>query len=621
MYKVSVPFMLKQLNVYGVDTFINQLRRVNADIVFLALDSYEQDNEKSQKVFVDLKNYVPIIQKEGFKVGVWIWTFMFTGENHFTHITSLNGRASQTQICPSDENFCEFAEKYIQKIAESHPDIILFDDDYRYGFIDCGLGCGCINHRKFMSELLGEEVSIEGLSEKVWGGKGNKYRTAWLKANGHFFRKFAQGIREAVDEVDANIRIGLCACMTTWDFDGVSACELSHILAGKTKPFLRLIGAPYWATNRNWGNRLQDVIELERMERSWCDDDIEIFSEGDAYPRPRFTCSANMLEGFDMALRAAGVTDGIHKYMLDYYADPNYETGYIEKYLKNQAIYSEIEKGFNDKTSVGVRVYEFMNKFESMDVPDYHDGKDSVQMLFFSPAARLLATQTIPTVYEGTGTCGIAFGENAKYLDDAALNNGLIIDITAAAILEEKGVDVGLVKKLARLNAEKEYFSSEKRYVDVFHCPFNEIAVKDGVEIVSEFISGGKSYIASYTYRNTKGQRFLVFAFDGYNMSEHAFKQYVRGRQIDGFISELGKQLPAKMPGNPDCYMLCKENVKGKAVWIGNFFSDECLNTTVVLDKQYGNIKFINCDGTLKGNEVKINRIAPWASIGFEVTK
>ena len=618
---ISVPFMLDQLNYYKAEEFISKLKEVDADIVFLALDCYKTDKTEQEKVFASLRKYVPIFQKAGFKVGVWVWTFMVREKNDYVHITSPLGAVSKDQVCPSDEDFCAFACDYMQNIAKSKPDIIMFDDDFRYGFLDCGLGCACANHRRYMSEILGEEVLLDGLAKKVWSGKGNKYRTAWLKANGYFFKKFAERIRKAVDDVDDNIRIGICACITTWDFDSISAYELARIISGKTKPFLRLIGAPYWAVNRHWGNRVQDVIELERMESSWCKDltDIDVFSECDAYPRPRFTCSANMLESFDMAMRASGATNGTHKYMLDYYADPDYETGYIEKHLKNQAIYRDIEKEFSDKQPVGIRVYEFMNKFENTDVPYYYDGNDGVQLLFFSPASRILATQSFPTVYEGVGTVGIAFGENARHLTDDALDNGLILDITAAKILEEKGVDVGLDKKLGELHAEKEYFSNEKRYVGLFDCPFNEISVKSGAVINSEFISDGKRYIGSYTYKNAKGQNFMVFAFDGYYANEHAFRNYARGRQINGFIKGIGKNLPAKTDGNPDCYMLCKENANGKAVWIGNFFSDECLNTTVILDKKYNKVKFINCEGTLKENAVTINRIGPWASVGFSV--
>ena len=621
MYKLSVPFMLKQIDRYGEKVFIEKLKEMGADIVFLALDSYETDGEKREKVFAALKKEVPVFKAMGFTVGVWVWAFMVRGDKKYTHITSPNGGVSRDEVCPSDEDFCAFSGEYLKRIAESHPDIILFDDDFRYGFLDCGLGCACKNHRKFMSEILGENVSKKELGKLVFGGKGNKYRSAFLRANGHYFKEFAKNSRKAVDSVDENIRLGLCSCMSTWDFDGVSAAELARILAGKTKPFLRLIGAPYWAEGRSWGNRLQDVIELERMESSWCGDDIEIFAEGDAYPRPRYTCSSNELEAFDMAIRASGATNGIHKYPVDYSADPDYENGYVLKDLKNTEIYKQISEIFDNKTPVGVRVYEKMNKFENMSVPVYYEGSDGVQNMFFSPAAKLLAAQTIPSVYKGLGTAGVAFGENAKYLDVGALGNGLILDITAAEILEEQGVDVGLKNVGKYLVAQEEYFPSKKRFIGLFGCNFKEIRVKDNVMIQSSFISDGKEYVGSYTYENKEGQKFLVFAFDGYRVNDHAIKQYARGEQIENFVLSLGKRLPASMHGNPDCYMLCKKSGNETAVWIGNYFKDECLNSTVVLDGEFDEVKFINCKGRLSGNTVIIDDIPPYASVGFSVGK
>jgi hypothetical protein len=38
------------------------------------------------------------------------------------------------------------------------------------------------------------------------------------------------------------------------------------------------------------------------------------------------------------------------------------------------------------------------------------------------------------------------FGEAAKYVDKNALKSGAIIDISAAKILMEKGIDVGIEK-------------------------------------------------------------------------------------------------------------------------------------------------------------------------------
>ena len=139
MYKLSVPFMLDQIDVYGAEPFIEELKKLGADIVFLALDSYEVDEIKRKKVFESLKENVPLFQKAGFTVGVWIWTFMVCGDKKYTHITSPNGSVSQNQVCPSDEAFCAFAYDYMQNIAKSNPDMIMFDDDYRYGFLVCNV--------------------------------------------------------------------------------------------------------------------------------------------------------------------------------------------------------------------------------------------------------------------------------------------------------------------------------------------------------------------------------------------------------------------------------------------------------------------------------------------------
>ena len=128
-----------------------------------------------------------------------------------------------------------------------------------------------------------------------------------------------------------------------------------------------------------------------------------------------------------------------------------------------------------------------------------------------------------------------------------------------------------------------------------------------------------KEKIGSYSYQTALGQHFLVFALDGYSMNESAFKHYTRGEQIERWIRCTKKALPASMLGNPDCYLLCKENEAGKAVWIGNFFADECMQRVVTLDRAYKRIEFINCSGKLEGNKVILDAVLPYASVGFAV--
>lgn len=94
-------------------------------------------------------------------------------------------------------------------------------------------------------------------------------------------------LRENCTYFKANgFEVGACACLTSWDIDGTDAAELLGILAGKTRPFARLIGAPYWAAKGEWGSKLQDVIELEKMESSWTEsENIELFAEGGFLPK------------------------------------------------------------------------------------------------------------------------------------------------------------------------------------------------------------------------------------------------------------------------------------------------------------------------------------------------
>ena len=618
-YRLSVPFMLGQIEKYGASPFLRALRALGADTVVLALDCYETDPAARERVFAALRENVPLFQKEGFSVGVWVWTFMLRGENDYAHITSPTGRVSAEQVCPSDEDFSAFAYTYLQGIAESRPDFLLFDDDFRYGFLDCGLGCACKNHRAHMEETLGERLPAGDISRLLFTGGKNKYRSAFLAANGHYLRAFARMARAAVDTVDPAIRFGLCACLSTWDHDGVSAAELARILAGNTKPLLRLIGAPYWGAKRAWGNRLQDVIELERMESAWCGEDIELLAEGDAFPRPRFSCPAAYLEGFDLAIRAAGVTDGILKYALDYYASPDYEQGYLQSHIKNAPLRAEIHRHFAGKTPVGVRVYEHMTKLEEMEIPAALAGTDEVQNTFFSPAARLLAAGSIPTVYRGLGTVGIAFGENVRYLADGALENGLITDARGAALLERAGVDAGLAAVGATYTAKEEHFPASGQFVALFDSPATALTPKAGARVESHFLSDGGEQVGSYSYENAKGQKFLVLALDGYTMSEHACKQPARAAQIEAWIRALGKRLPASLLGNPDCYLLCKEGQGSRSVFIGNFFPDACMNTTVTLDRPFKHVDFIGCHGRMEGKRVILDGIAPFATLGFTV--
>ena len=631
MYKISVPIMNSTVKRSNRDRLLNEIKRFGAERIFLSLETYKTDDIERAEVLSELRDNCDFFKSHGFEVGAWIWTFWIKNNTRFRNMRSIKGTEISSFMCPTDESFVEFAADYIGDIAKCGVSVIMFDDDFRYGFLSDSPACLCDRHIEIINGITGVQSTREELEKYITTGKKNQFRDAYLKANGDAFRNFARAVRDAVDKVDSGIRIGPCACMTAWDIDGTDTYELAKILAGNTKPFARLIGAPYWAVKKSWGNNLQDVIELERMESAWTrQGEIEIFAEGDAYPRPRINCPASYVEGFDTAIRASGCTDGILKYGLDYTSSADYETGYARFHERNVLLYNEIDKSFGGKSGCGVRVYESMKKISDMETPTKINSSVDIQSIFFSQSARTLACNSIPTVYEGSGVCGIVFDENARHLPDSAVEKGLILDIAAAEILSSKGIDVGLESINGILSdtsgsivaGMEEHFLNNDNYISVMGVCSYDITVNKNAEILSDIKTEGGNIPLSYRYENADKKRFLVLNCNSRQNTSAMLKHYARGRQIAENIPWLsGEKLPAYVYGNPSLYVQCKQGENAMAVGLWNFFADIAIDPVVELGEAYSNIKFINCNGRLENDKVYLDDINPFAFCGFEVFK
>ena len=643
MYKYTVPMTNSLFAKDDREAICELLKKMGVYRVLLPVGSYQFNDAVFEEELSILKDNCGFLKEHGFEVGTWLWTFMdVRGNSDFIRMVLPSGKVSGQSVCPSDESFRKFAANYICRLAECGVDLILYDDDFRYGNLAGEMGCLCKNHLAYMENILGEKLSVDMLRDSLVSGGANKYRSAWQASKRYYFELFAREMREALDRVRPEVRLGVCSCYPNWDHDGITTYEICKLLAGKTQPFLRLTGAPFWALpNHQLANhRLQDTIETARMALSFCghDSGAEIVGEGDTYPRPRFMGPANHLEGYDQVLRAEGIADGIIKYTFDYSSTYTYETGYNRRHLANMPLYEKIDAMFGGKKPLGIRVFEHLNKYENMDIPDYINNQRDLQHTFFSWAARMLAAAQIPTVYDGEGVVSIAFGENAKYLTEKELKCGVILDARAAEILTERGIDVGLVSRGKRVGINAEHFVKTGQTVGLMSSAAYRLTLREGAEIESTFVStdgmtemesswakGGasKDIVASYFYENRDGGKFLVYSFDGTLAHNTIFRHYERADQLKAALTRLGKSIGFTVSTSPDLYTLAKEGDGKIAVGLWNFSADPVDEPFIKIEggKSARVISTINCDAAADGDRISLSPIAPFgfAAVEFEI--
>jgi len=299
--------------------------------------------------------------------------------------------------------------------------------------------------------------------------------------------------------------------------------------------------------------------------------------------------------------------------MLDYTSSTDYEKGYIKHHNKNKEMYDTIERVFGNKESIGVRVYETMEKVRTADFTDTPEPDLFTETMFQSRSSRILSDNSIPTRYKGNNGIGIAFGENARNLPEEAFKNGLILDIRAAKILMEQGIDVG-IEKIGECVANDivyypEFEESIKSYYEE-NSAFN-LTLKENARIIAYSVTGDNKIPDTFAYENAAGQRFLVFGFDAMYINFHHQRNYcIRDMFFKEYEWLSGKKIPAKVSENPYTYVLCKKDNDGNmAVGVWNIFADEMFDSVIELDGEYTSAEIIGANGRLEGNKVIIENL------------
>lgn len=79
------------------------------------------------------------------------------------------------------------------------------------------------------------------------------------------------------------------------------------------------------------------------------------------------------------------------------------------------------------------------------------------------------------------------------------------------------------------------------------------------------------------------------------------------------------KSLPAKSKKNPNLYVYTAKDEKSMSVLLLNVHLDSIDDPIVELDKEYNEIKCVNCEGRIVGNKVYLSDIQGYGMAAFEV--
>lgn len=656
-YRLCVPIMLSQDDETQREGLVALLNAAKADTVFLIFPRYltnEDALKRGIETFCRNKQY---FETHGFRVSAWLVPTIGYGgvasddgdaASRYTHIVADDGYVCPGAYCPLDEAFAEDFMRTLRMLAQTGVGEIMFEDDYTLGggkFSVKSCGCLCERHRKKLAEATGEDLSLPEIRERLHGGKTNDYRRRFLDVQAKTLLDFTRLAEQTVHAVNPETKIGLSANASSYQIEGASFAELVKATAGQTRPFVRMTGAPYWDQVPS----LAANIEALRLQSFFLEQTgAELLTEGDVYPRPRHFIPANFLEGYDMALRAAGGSHGILKYMSDYHSRPYYETGYFDRHIINAPHYAEIEKRFSDKETVGLNIAAYPSLFREMDFETDVTIDTAFGAGGFLPlVSQWFATDnSIPVVYGKAGKePSLIFGDNAKLFDLKDLQAGAVLDASAARILAERGVDVGFESYEILPPLATEYYKEYKDYTVTQHVPgakFYHFKLKEGAQALSEhpiLVGGFGNYsehlwqtapraTGAYRYENDEGQRFLVFPF----VAETAwgkgvwfkgdFKSYYRQRQLaEGAAWVAKKPLPAMCYGNPFLYVIAKKDQEGNmAVGIWNFFADEVMHPIIELDEAYESADIYLKRGHLDGTRLVLDEdIPPYGFVLFNV--
>ncbi len=613
-YRLAVPIIAKYRENQSAEGFISELKRIGADCVWLCAspdeiygtakrlalekgvavpesDGYDAEIIKYYAEY--FREFSKPYREAGFRILFWTCPTIghggtLTGESPHGYLPLVNrkGEAEIGCFCPLDERLKRDIAEAAATIALCGVEAIMFDDDFRLNIHSLTkIGCFCDAHIARFNRENGLNMTREELVRAALAPEANEIRKRWFKLSGESLYEFAEYVEKRVHEVNPKVRLGIATAMSLYNSEGIDVPEMMRRFAGKrTKPILRLIGAPYWAGES--ATQIAYIVEYNKLQQQWLrNEGIELFSEGDTYPHCAYFSSAAHMNAYKAGVLASG-SKQILNYVFQYRGAPDYEHAYTDSCEENAFYLNAVAGMFGDGEYGGYRInYKLgvLDRFKFAEDPYKQEGWfDKPHILEY------LTRMAVPI-----GCSGPFFltADSVPFVSDGDIEEmktaGAVLDIGAALALRERGVDVGIESAdPAEFNGHETYAPHpinhpyEKASVGIGMLGFGTgggyaCVLNKGAEVMSALDDGTPT---SYLYRNRDGAGFFVFTFPLKGSVPHTqlFYTYARQAQLANaaaFISQ--RPLDAVLYGRANVHIIVKRLKTGDtAVLLGNMSGD-----------------------------------------------
>ena len=536
----------------------------------------------------------------------------------YQHVVNFDGRESHLGLCAFDPGFQQdFAAKIARVVEIARPPIVLMEDDYtQHTHPGVVLGCFCKRHLAEFSRRAGRNYTREEVAKLFLEDRPETLplRKIFAEVNRDSLVELSKVIRQAVDKVAPDTRIGLCECGGT-DIDGFMTFDVARALAGKTRPLIRVTGTEY--SSEDSGRRIPLRTAHLFFDAEQMPQDIEWVHESDTYPHTTYFMSPEYLETLMLKSLFLGA-DGSQFYALQYLDDAAEDTGYLDMYRKSQPRFQAIHALGKEIELAGCRVIHDPLSVSSKRLKNtgfFSGGGD------YAWGCAMLARMGIPYSTR-KGSPVLLLGNEAEVLSDEKLteilSGAVLMDVKAAGICRDRGFAslIGVdVKPIEKYEICLEEFAAIPEFADIkgrfnynnAYAPagaesaqYAQLQLLPGAEALSYYLNpeGERILIASSRFVNAKGGRVAVLSYSlTHNQSSTVFSLRRRKMLLRTIEWLRRSELPATVVDCPNVSIMVRRLAGGNYLLaVTSLSGSERENITLQLSKELRNTAAFELD-------------------------